>query len=238
MSNLHGGSLGATFFASRLTLLPLACCSGQELAADGSDTGHLSGCSHTYHSFCIAEWAKRQANTCPQCRARFVSITTNGKSKRVTHRDQVVEEDEEDEDMVGGIPMEAWLAIRCEVGPSFCPENTPNNCSSPELTAVQVCFTSENEDVLLLCDTCDAACHTYCADPVLDRVPTGEWFCQAIVAFQLPRYPSIIVAANVFLCGDRNVLKHGRSRWLPLDLGVPVAYMRRRGSRILTLRLL
>jgi len=79
--------------------------------------GHLSGpgCSHKYHGFCIAEWAKRQANTCPQCRARFNSITTNGLSKRVPKRDQVVEEEEED--MVGGIPMQAWLAIRCEVLP-------------------------------------------------------------------------------------------------------------------------
>lgn len=38
-----------------------------------------------------------------------------------------------------------------------------------------VCNTADNEDVLLLCDHCDASYHTYCIG--LDEVPDGAWFC-------------------------------------------------------------
>ena len=30
---------------------------------------------------------------------------------------------------------------------------------------------------MLLCDTCDRECHTYCQYPVLWEVPKGEWQC-------------------------------------------------------------
>lgn len=38
-----------------------------------------------------------------------------------------------------------------------------------------VCNTADNEDVLLLCDHCDASYHTYCIG--LEDVPDGAWFC-------------------------------------------------------------
>jgi hypothetical protein len=40
-----------------------------------------------------------------------------------------------------------------------------------------ICGDDDNEDVLLLCDGCDAAYHTYCVD--LDSVPPGHWFCDS-----------------------------------------------------------
>ncbi|CAB3399943.1 unnamed protein product [Caenorhabditis bovis] len=39
------------------------------------------------------------------------------------------------------------------------------------------CKTSADWDVLLLCDCCDDAWHTYCLKPVLWFVPDGDWFC-------------------------------------------------------------
>ena len=30
---------------------------------------------------------------------------------------------------------------------------------------------------LLLCEGCDAAFHTFCLNPPLNRVPSGQWFC-------------------------------------------------------------
>jgi len=40
-----------------------------------------------------------------------------------------------------------------------------------------MCGSAEREDLILLCDLCDAGCHTYCATPPLKRIPAGEWFC-------------------------------------------------------------
>ena len=41
----------------------------------------------------------------------------------------------------------------------------------------RVCGGSENEDVLLLCDRCDAPYHCYCLSPALTIVPMDDWFC-------------------------------------------------------------
>ena len=40
-----------------------------------------------------------------------------------------------------------------------------------------VCGASDEGDVLLLCDSCDNACHLSCCTPPLTRVPKGDWFC-------------------------------------------------------------
>ena len=32
-------------------------------------------------------------------------------------------------------------------------------------------------DLLLLCDGCDEAYHTYCLQPQLETIPDGDWFC-------------------------------------------------------------
>ena len=42
-------------------------------------------------------------------------------------------------------------------------------------TPCLVCGDQDDEDVLLLCDGCDSAYHTYCLN--LDRVPPGSWYC-------------------------------------------------------------
>merc|ERR1712004_951812 len=41
----------------------------------------------------------------------------------------------------------------------------------------QVCKTVGTSDLLLFCDLCNLATHTYCLTPVLNKVPEGEWFC-------------------------------------------------------------
>lgn len=43
----------------------------------------------------------------------------------------------------------------------------------------EVCASSGNEAVLLLCDACNTGCHTYCLQPALAEVPPGEWLCDA-----------------------------------------------------------
>ena len=40
-----------------------------------------------------------------------------------------------------------------------------------------VCKSKENEKKLLFCDICDRAQHMYCCEPVLKRVPKGEFIC-------------------------------------------------------------
>ena len=44
---------------------------------------------------------------------------------------------------------------------------------------VQVCYDNDEKDdaMMLLCEGCDAACHTFCCDPPKDRIPDGDWWC-------------------------------------------------------------
>ncbi|KAL3072444.1 hypothetical protein niasHS_017418 [Heterodera schachtii] len=46
-----------------------------------------------------------------------------------------------------------------------------------ELTLCQICKGSKSPDLLLLCDSCDTAWHTFCLRPQLWFVPDGDWFC-------------------------------------------------------------
>lgn len=51
-----------------------------------------------------------------------------------------------------------------------------------------VCNTAEREDILLLCDSCDAAYHTHCLG--LENIPEGDWYClECRDLFQLPDEP-------------------------------------------------
>ena len=41
-------------------------------------------------------------------------------------------------------------------------------------TVCVVCATADREDLLVLCDECDRATHTYCATPKLENIPDGK----------------------------------------------------------------
>lgn len=40
-----------------------------------------------------------------------------------------------------------------------------------------VCGVGDDGDILLLCDSCDNACHLGCCKPARKTVPKGDWFC-------------------------------------------------------------
>ena len=116
------------------------------------------------------------ANTCPACRANFnqvdISDTIEGtptvnlflttgpilRSYPVADKVQAVTHDEEtyaDEDEEQDYDSSRWRCI--------------------------ICGRADQEDVLLLCDSCNDAYHTYCLD--LDGIPEGDWFCPNCVNF-------------------------------------------------------
>lgn len=46
-----------------------------------------------------------------------------------------------------------------------------------EYNVCKVCGIDANDNILLLCDTCDAEYHTHCLEPPLQKVPPGKWYC-------------------------------------------------------------
>ena len=50
-----------------------------------------------------------------------------------------------------------------------------DDLDEPDSRPCPICNSHDNEDVMLLCDNCDAGYHTYCVD--LDAVPDRAWYC-------------------------------------------------------------
>lgn len=68
----------------------------------------------------------------------------------------------QDKKQVAEFDVQQWLGENAEEE-----EEESNPCP--------VCNSAEREDILLLCDSCDAAYHTHCIG--LDHIPDGDWYC-------------------------------------------------------------
>ncbi|KAK0392829.1 hypothetical protein NLU13_2323 [Sarocladium strictum] len=130
----------------------------------------LDGCDHVIHDACIRSWAQK-TNTCPICRNLFHSVRVyNGLDGTVISTYKV-----EDKKQVADFDAQQWLGENPEED-----EEEGNPCP--------ICNSAEREDVLLLCDSCDAAYHTHCIG--LEEIPAGDWYClECAHLFQLTDEP-------------------------------------------------
>ncbi|KAL3699816.1 hypothetical protein R1sor_017838 [Riccia sorocarpa] len=128
------------------------------LSEDGMERGKLDCCDHFFCFSCIMEWSKVESR-CPMCKQRFLTVTkpaisgvtrSRSRSIRIPTRDQVYEPSEEE--------------IRLFTDPY-------------QNTVCTECHEAGDESLLLLCDHCDAAAHTYCVG-LGHAVPRGDWYCQ------------------------------------------------------------
>jgi hypothetical protein len=55
--------------------------------------------------------------------------------------------------------------------------NTDGVAEAPFGTGCLTCGLDDDHANLLLCEGCNDEYHTYCLDPPLKAVPTGDWFC-------------------------------------------------------------
>ncbi|GLJ36737.1 hypothetical protein SUGI_0739670 [Cryptomeria japonica] len=121
---------------------------------DVNARGKMDSCEHYFCFACILEWAKVETR-CPTCRQRFTTLSrpcgfrARGRTLNLPLRNQVHIPPDEDNEAVQD-PYQDTFCIKCNG--------------------------SEDDSLLLLCDLCDSAAHTYCVG--LGRtVPTGEWYC-------------------------------------------------------------
>lgn len=82
----------------------------------------------------------------------------------------------------------------------------------------QFCHSGENEDKLLLCDSCDKGYHTYCFKPRMDKIPEGDWWVPS--SCFIPRLINSVASPLLFQVllrvreqGDGGAQVH-RLRWL------------------------
>ncbi|PGH23749.1 hypothetical protein AJ80_02179 [Polytolypa hystricis UAMH7299] len=120
-----------------------------------SKIAHLLPCGHDLHNECLKPWVER-ANSCPICRQKFniVELLEKVGGPAVSSYDV--------DDRVQVAELDLSMIID---------EVDDDSDSQP----CPVCGDDGNEDLLLLCDGCDAVSHTFCVG--LDAVPSGPWFC-------------------------------------------------------------
>ncbi|EPE28810.1 FYVE/PHD zinc finger [Glarea lozoyensis ATCC 20868] len=116
----------------------------------------IKPCGHCLHDDCLREWTQK-ANSCPFCRQIFNLV-------------EVL-------DRVGGTVLSEYeVENKKQVASTdFDPGWMEEAEEEEEVSICPICSGSDNEDVLLLCDACNAPYHTYCVG--LSSVPSGQWFC-------------------------------------------------------------
>ncbi|KAK4383336.1 PHD and RING finger domain-containing protein 1 [Sesamum angolense] len=163
-----------------------------EAGDGGVSRGYIDSCNHYFCFLCIMEWAKVESK-CPLCKRRFSAIRRPPKppifaSERIVH---VPVRDQELQDCVWNSPIgyalnEILMHVivynstisytsrrkyhyfgNATVGP-------PDPYSEAKCS---VCHGVADESLLLLCDLCDSAAHTYCVGLGV-TVPEGDWYCQ------------------------------------------------------------
>ncbi|XP_067144254.1 uncharacterized protein [Centruroides vittatus] len=120
----------------------------------GQDIGNPESCDHYFCLDCLLEWAKK-VNTCPVDRLPFMLILVREKLQGT---------------IVRRIPANGWKSMD-----SWLEQQDDDDDS--DLTYCEVCGQCNQEDRLLLCDSCDLGYHCECLDPPLENIPVGEWFC-------------------------------------------------------------
>ncbi|KAI9801086.1 MAG: hypothetical protein M1833_002954 [Piccolia ochrophora] len=117
---------------------------------------HLLPCGHNLHDECLKPWVER-ANSCPICRKNFNSV-------------ELLSEIEGP--VISSYTVEDRVQV-ADIDPSMIVDEV---LDEPDAQPCPVCEEDNNEDVLLLCDGCDAGYHTYCVG--LESVPAGHWYCE------------------------------------------------------------
>ena len=153
---------------------------------DGTDNGEDPGqiarllpCLHILHNNCLKPWVER-ANSCPICRQSFNIVElidqVGGKhlvrlsGVKLNHLTFLIVF------LSGPVTSSYFVEDRVQVAdldPSMIVDYVDDDSDSHPCP---ICGDSDNEELLMLCDGCDLAWHTYCIG--LDSVPSGIWFCE------------------------------------------------------------
>ncbi|RHZ73843.1 hypothetical protein CDV55_107453 [Aspergillus turcosus] len=129
---------------------------GVDDSEDAGQIAQLLPCGHILHNNCLKPWVER-ANSCPICRRSFNLVELS--------------------DRLGG-PVTSSYAVEDrvqvpDVDPSMVIDYVDDDLA--DFQPCLICGDADNEELLLLCDGCDAPSHTYCLG--LDDVPSGPWYC-------------------------------------------------------------
>lgn len=122
------------------------------------EIGTPSVCDHSFCARCIKEWSSN-VQTCPIDRKPFTII-------RIRSR------------------FADGVFVREEIVTSKTTDSKDGD-DDIEFTHCEICNQSNREDIMLLCDGCDAGYHMDCLTPPLTEIPDGSWYCDNCFASEV-----------------------------------------------------
>ncbi|CAL8466684.1 g6220 [Coccomyxa elongata] len=147
------------------------------------EVGELDSCDHSFCFPCISKWAEIESR-CPFCKARFTTLTHKllGDTLRSEDEDTAAGGSGEQGKVLQVLHVpERNQRVETEGGEYF--GSSDDDDPMDEVVCME-CGAGDDESHLLLCDGCDSACHTYCAN--LPGIPEEAWFCAACERAQQP----------------------------------------------------
>ncbi|KAK3132195.1 hypothetical protein QOZ80_6AG0517320 [Eleusine coracana subsp. coracana] len=123
--------------------------------------GELDCCAHHFCFVCIMAWGRVESR-CPFCKARFRTIRRPPVPGRFPSERVVT------------VPERNQVYLGEGNGSSTVADAYAN-------TICSVCKCCQHDELLMLCDLCDSAAHTYCVG-LGTVVPEGDWFCEDCAA--------------------------------------------------------
>jgi len=136
---------------------PICCVASLRDQRGAGQLARLDCCEHSFCFSCVRRWVEETTSTCPLCKRDVCKMERVGPGRTVHE----------------------FLAVGARVARPF-PTTPDDLVAEAEFNAhynCVVCDYGGQEDLLLLCDSCDLAYHTYCLRPSLPNVPAGPWFC-------------------------------------------------------------
>ncbi|KAJ3139795.1 hypothetical protein HK100_010972 [Physocladia obscura] len=187
---------------------------------DGELARVVAACAHLFHFTCIERWAA-VASDCPVDRLQFTAVEIV-KPEYVTPTSER-NESERNEELLGLVyRRSAYKSIRTitvkrkqQTATNYF-DNANLDSSDGEEDDADLCAVCNNNtaessqpdnDVLILCDLCDAGFHLDCVG--LRSVPSGSWFCRACRTTVAPSSGSLSTGAS-----PANMTRRNRSQTL------------------------
>lgn len=112
------------------------------------EIGQPNVCEHNFCAPCIEEWSSN-VQTCPIDRKPFKMIRIRSRYEN------------------GAFVRETIVQ----------PKTNTEKTDEQDFTHCEICNRSDREDIMLLCDGCDAGYHMDCLMPPLTEIPDGSWYC-------------------------------------------------------------
>ena len=72
--------------------------------------------------------------------------------------------------------QECQLPFYTATGKAVCVDCRGVESTVDDIVCV-TCGRGDSEELLLLCESCETACHIFCCEPRLDTIPESDWFC-------------------------------------------------------------